>query len=131
MLCEVTVRKNRKMVDSSELSPTMNSLDVALKNRAENLTKNSCYSPHSPLRTGHFVLISHFSSPVRVHVASSSLLIDFFSHFFSSFHFRVAPSLLDSVSGESQSHHRTTFLVCVRCVTLCHKICFVLLRVDV
>ena len=40
-------------------------------------------------------------------------------------------SLLDSVSSDSQSYHRATSLVCFRCVTLCHQICFVLLRVDV
>ena len=116
------------MKNSSELSPKVNSLDIAIKTRAENLTKKQlCSSPHSPLRSGRFVLISLFS-PFHVHVSPSPLLIDFFSHFSSSFHFRIAPSPLDSVSSESQSHHRTTFLVCFRCVTLCHQF---LLRIDV
>ena len=34
------------MKNSSELSPNVDSLDIAFKSRAENLTKNSCYSPH-------------------------------------------------------------------------------------
>ena len=44
---------------------------------------------------------------------------------------RVASSFLCSVSSESQSDHRATSLVCFRCVTLCHQICFVLLCADV
>ena len=73
------------------------------------------------------LLISHFSTCLYVLICSSSLLIDFFSLF----HLRIALLLLDSVSSESQSYHRTTSLVCFGCVTLCHQICFVLLRVNV
>ena len=56
--CEVTVSqihgKNRKMVNSSELSPNVNSLDIAIKTRAENLTKTSCYSSQKSCpRTQH------------------------------------------------------------------------------
>ena len=43
---------------------------------------------------------------------------------------RVASSFLCSVSSESQSDHRPTSLVCFRCLTLCHQICFVLLCAD-
>ena len=115
------------MVHLSELSPNVNSLDIAVKLVLKTCPKTR-YSPHSPLRSGHFVLISHFFSPLHFLISPSSLLNDFFSQIFSSFHFRVGPSLLDSVSSESQSHHHSTFLVCFRCVTLCHQICFVLLR---
>ena len=76
-------------------------------------------------------LISHFFTCLHVLISSSSLLIEFFSRFSSLFHLRIAPSLLDSVSSESQSYHRTTSLVCFGCVTLCHQICFVLLCVNV
>ena len=63
-------------------------------------------------------LISHFFTCVCVLISSSSLLIDFFSRFIftSSFVFKRV----------SQSYHRVTSLV-----TLCHQICFVLLRTDV
>ena len=47
VLCEVTVselEKKSEMVNSSELSPNVNSLDLAIKIRAENLTKNSLFS---------------------------------------------------------------------------------------
>ena len=44
---------------------------------------------------------------------------------------RIASSLLCSVSSEFQSDHRATSLVCFRCVTVCHQICFVLLCADV
>ena len=76
-------------------------------------------------------LISHFFACLHVLISSSSLLIDFFSRFSSLFHLRVALSLLDSVSSESQSYHQATSLVYFGWVTLCHQNCFVLLRVNV
>ena len=74
--------------------------------------------------------MSHFFTCLHVLISSSSLLIDFFSRCSSLFHLRIAPSLLDSVSSESQSYHRTTSLVCFGCVTLCHQICSILLCVN-
>ena len=45
MLCEVTVshiqEKSENEEDSSELSANVNSLDIAIKIRAENLTKKT------------------------------------------------------------------------------------------
>ena len=103
------------------------------KNRAENLTEDSRFSPQSPLRSGHFVLISHFFSPLHVHVSLlHHPLIDFFSHFllFVSF-FALLRHLLETVPSESQSHHRT-YLSCVlqMCDTLSSNLlwfCFVLM----
>ena len=115
--------KKSKILKYSELSPNVNPLDIAINSRAENLIKNSRYSPHSPLRSGHFVWISHCFLPLRVHAASSLLLIDFFLILFRA-------SLL-LISVESQSQHRTTSLVRFRCMTLCHQICFFYFRVDV
>ena len=57
--------------------------------------KHLCHSPHAALRSGHFVLISHFFACLHVLISSSSLLIDFVSRFSSLFHLRVALSLLD------------------------------------
>ena len=48
------------------------------------------------------------------------------THWLCMFRLRIAPSLLDSVSSESQPYYRTTSLVCFGCVTFCHQICFVL-----
>ena len=75
-------------------------------------------------------LISHFFTCLHVLSSSSSLLIDFLLRCSSLCHLRIPASLLDSVSSESQSYHRTTSLVCFGCVTLCHQICFVLLCVN-
>ena len=56
MLCEVTVNQIhnffffQKILDVSEMSPNVNSLDIE-KTNAENLTQNLCYSPHFPLRS--------------------------------------------------------------------------------
>ena len=84
--------KNRKIQNSSELSPNVNSLDIAIKTCVILRTQKDCYSPHSPLRSGHFVLfshflhlISHFFTCLHVLISSSSLLIDFFSRFQSIF----------------------------------------------
>ena len=42
------------MVNSSQLSPNVTSLDITIKTRAENLDqKNSCYSPHSHVSQHH------------------------------------------------------------------------------
>ena len=120
------------MENSSELSPNVNSLDIAMKKtRAENLTENSRYSPHAAFWSGHFVLISHFFSPLHVRVSRSSLLIDFFSHFLflSSFVLLCHFSILFQ---ESLNRIIAQPLLCASsCVTLCHQICFVLLRVHV
>ena len=115
----------------SEWSPNVNSLDIDKKTLAENLTKKLVLFSALHLRSGHFVLISHIFTSLHVLISSSSLLIDFLSRCSSLFHLRVAPSLLDSVSSESQSYHRTTSLVCFGSVTLCHQIFFVLLCVNV
>ena len=101
------------------------------KTLAENLTKKLVLFSALPLRSGHFVLISHIFTCLHVLISSSSLLIDFLSRCSSLFHLPVARSLLDSVSSDSQSYHRTTSLVCFGSVTLCHQICFVLHCVNV
>ena len=57
-------------------------LTSRLKIRAVNWTKKLVlFSALTFLRSGHFVLISHFFSPLHGHVSPSSMPIEFFSHF--------------------------------------------------
>ena len=133
MLCEVTATKfifsKKKKLDLSELSPNVNSLDIVKKTLAENLTEKLVLFSALSLEVWTLCLdltflhlISLFFTCLRVLISSSSLLVDFFSRciFTSLFCFKRV-----------SSYHRATSLVCFRCVTLCHQICFVLLCADV
>ena len=91
MLCEVTVnqihKKNlKKILDLSELSPNVNSLDIDQKTFAENLTKKLVLFSALPLEVWTLCLdltflhlISLFFTCHRVLISSSSLQLDFFS----------------------------------------------------
>ena len=78
----------------------MNIFDIE-KTLAKNMIKNLCYSTHSLLSSGNFVLISPCFTCPHVFISFSSLLIDFFLRFSSLVHFRIALPLLDSVCSKT------------------------------
>ena len=78
--------KIEKILDLSELSPNVNSLDIDQKTLAENLTEKLVLFSALPLEVWTLCLdltflhlISLFFTCLRVLISSSSLLIDFFS----------------------------------------------------